>query len=81
MMIMSEFVIHGHPASPFLPSECLGFEEKGIPYRLVQMDVSEMRGEAHRKLHPDADSRRIADTIQRFPDNVLMMLMIADSWR
>lgn len=49
---MSEFVIHGHPASPFLRSVCLGLEEKGIPYRIAQMEVSEMRGEAHRKLHP-----------------------------
>jgi glutathione S-transferase len=51
-MIMSEFVLHGHPASPFLRSACLGFEEKGVPYRIARMEASDMRGEAHRQLHP-----------------------------
>jgi glutathione S-transferase len=51
-MIMSEFVLHGHPASPFLRSACLGFEEKGVPYRIVRIEASDMRGEAHRQLHP-----------------------------
>src|SRR5215471_197505 len=49
---MSEFVLHGHPASPFLRSACLVFEEKGVPYRIARMEVGEMRGEAHRQLHP-----------------------------
>ena len=49
---MSEFVLHGHPASPFVRSACLGFEEKGVPYRIAPIEVSDMRGEAHLKLHP-----------------------------
>lgn len=48
---MSEFVIHGHPASPFLRSVCLALEEKQTVYRIARLEVSEMRGEAHRKLH------------------------------
>jgi glutathione S-transferase len=51
-MIMSEFVIHGHPASPFLRSVCLALEEKRAPYRIARLEVSEMRGEVHRNLHP-----------------------------
>jgi glutathione S-transferase len=49
---MSEFIIHGHPASPFLRSVCLALEEKGAPYRIQQMAPGEMRGEGHRRLHP-----------------------------
>jgi glutathione S-transferase len=51
-MIMSEFVIHGHPASPFLRSVCLCLQEKGAPYQIQQMTVGDMRGEAHRARHP-----------------------------
>jgi glutathione S-transferase len=51
-MIMNEFVIHGHPASPFLRSVCLALEEKRTPYRIARLEVGEMRGEAHRTLHP-----------------------------
>jgi glutathione S-transferase len=49
---MSEFIVYGHPASPFLRSVCLVLEEKGAPYRIQRMAVGEMRGEAHLKLHP-----------------------------
>ena len=49
---MSEFIIHGHPASPFLRSVCLGLEEKHAPYRIQEMAVGELRGEVHRRLHP-----------------------------
>jgi len=49
---MNEFVIHGHPASPFLRSVCLALEEKRAPYRIARLEVSEMRGEVHRNLHP-----------------------------
>jgi len=49
---MREFIIHGHPASPFLRSVCIALEEKGAPYRIQQMAPGEMRGEAHRELHP-----------------------------
>jgi glutathione S-transferase len=47
-----KFIIHGHPASPFLRSVCLGLEEKGATYRIKAMAVGEMRSHAHRKLHP-----------------------------
>jgi glutathione S-transferase len=47
---MSEFVIYGNPGSPFLRSVRLGLEEKGQPYRIVEL--AEMGGEAHRRLHP-----------------------------
>jgi glutathione S-transferase len=49
---MNEFVVHGHPGSPFLRSVRLGLEEKGIPYRIQRMDAGQGRGEAHRRLHP-----------------------------
>ena len=49
---MSEFIIHGHPASPFLRSVCVALEEKGEPYRIQAMAPGEMRSEAYRKLHP-----------------------------
>lgn len=49
---MSEFVVHGHPASPFLRSVCLILEEKGAAYRIQQVAAGEMRGEAHRARHP-----------------------------
>ena len=37
-VIMSEFIIHGHAASPFLRSVCLGLEEKDAPYRVQAGD-------------------------------------------
>jgi glutathione S-transferase len=49
---MSEFIVYGVPGSPFMRSVCLGLEEKGAPYRIQTFGVGEMRGEAHRKLHP-----------------------------
>jgi glutathione S-transferase len=49
---MSEFVVYGHPGSPFLRSVRLGLEEKGLPYRIQRMGAGEGRSEAHRKLHP-----------------------------
>jgi glutathione S-transferase len=49
---MREFLIYGVPGSPFVRSVCLGLEEKGAPYRIQGFAVGEMRGEAHRKLHP-----------------------------
>jgi len=51
-MIMNEFVIHRHPASPFLRSGCLSLEDKRAPCRIARLEVSEMRGEVHRNLHP-----------------------------
>jgi glutathione S-transferase len=49
---MSEFLIHGHPASPFLRSVCIALEEKGAPYRIQTMAPGEIRSEAYRKLQP-----------------------------
>lgn len=49
---MSEFIVHGHPGSPFLRSVRLALEEKGMPYRIQRMGAGEGRSEAHRKLHP-----------------------------
>jgi glutathione S-transferase len=49
---MSDFVIHGVPGSPFVRSVCLALEEKATPYRIHGLAVGEMRGDAHRKLHP-----------------------------
>jgi glutathione S-transferase len=48
---MSEFVIHGHPASPFLRSVCVALEEKDVPYRIQAMVPGEMRSASYRKLH------------------------------
>jgi glutathione S-transferase len=47
---MSEFTVHGNPASPFLRAVRLALEEKGLPYRIER--IAEWRGEAHLKLHP-----------------------------
>src|SRR6516165_6172063 len=49
---MREFIIHGNPASPFVRGACLGLEEKGASYRVQPIAVGEMRGAAHRALHP-----------------------------
>ena len=49
---MSEFVIYGHPASPFLRSVCLALEEKGAPYRIAAFGPGGMRSEDHLKMHP-----------------------------
>jgi glutathione S-transferase len=49
---MQEFVIHGHPGSPFVRSVRLALEEKGVPYRIQSTADGGVRGEAHRKLHP-----------------------------
>jgi glutathione S-transferase len=49
---MSEFVIYGIPGSPFLRSVCLGFEEKGQPYRIDGLANVAIRSETHRRLHP-----------------------------
>ncbi len=49
---MSEFTVYGVPGSPFMRSACLGLEEKGAQYRIQAFGPGEMRGEAHRKLHP-----------------------------
>jgi glutathione S-transferase len=49
---MSEFIVYGNPGSPFVRSVCLGLEEKGAPYRIQGIGLGEMRGEAHRRLHP-----------------------------
>jgi glutathione S-transferase len=49
---MSDFVIHGHPASPFLRSVCVALAEKGVPYSIQMLTPGEMRSAAFRQLHP-----------------------------
>jgi len=49
---MSEFVVYGHPGSPFLRSVRLALEEKGLPYRIQRIGTGEGRSEAQRQLHP-----------------------------
>ncbi len=49
---MTEFLIYGNPASPFLRSVCVALEEKGKPYRIERLGPDEFRGERHLKLHP-----------------------------
>jgi glutathione S-transferase len=77
---MSEFTIHGHSASPFLRSVCVAVKEKGAPYRIQAIGPGEMRGEAHRKLHPfgrvpafDHDGYKLYETqaILRYIDAVI----------
>ena len=45
-----DLIIHGVPGSPYVRSALLGFEEKGIPYRLAPIEAP--RGPEHLKLHP-----------------------------
>ena len=49
---MSELVIYGVPGSPFVRAAQIAAEEKGAPWRLQALQPSELRGEAHLKLHP-----------------------------
>ena len=49
---MSEFVIYGLSASPFVRSVRMALEEKGKPYRLHEFAVKDVRGEEHLKVHP-----------------------------
>jgi glutathione S-transferase len=49
---LSDFIIHSHPASPFMRSVCIALEEKAVPYRIQSLVPGEMRSEAYRKLHP-----------------------------
>jgi glutathione S-transferase len=77
---MSEFVIHGHPDSPYVRSVRLALEEKGRPYRIQRTADGGVRGEAHRKRHPfgrvpvvDHGSYRLYETqaILRYIDALL----------
>ncbi len=49
---MSDIVIHGVPGSPYLRSALLGFEERGVPYRLAAMPFGAQRGEDHLRRQP-----------------------------
>ncbi len=49
---MSRIVVHGVPGSPYLRAALLGFEEKGIPYRLSALPLGYMRGPEGPQLHP-----------------------------
>ena len=49
---MSDIVIHGVPGSPYVRSALLGFEERGIPYRLAVMPLGSRHSEEHLKRQP-----------------------------
>ena len=49
---MSDIVIHGVPGSPYVRSALLGFEERGIPYRLAVVAPGAHRGEEHLQRQP-----------------------------
>jgi glutathione S-transferase len=49
---MSEFVLHGVPASPYTHAAALGLEEKGAHYRIAAMAPHEEKLPAYLKRHP-----------------------------
>jgi glutathione S-transferase len=49
---MSDIVIHGVPGSPYVRSALLGFEERGIAYRLAVLPSGGHRGAEHLKRQP-----------------------------
>ncbi|MBV8183752.1 MAG: glutathione S-transferase family protein [Hyphomicrobiales bacterium] len=49
---MAEFTVYGVPGSPYLRSALIGFEEKGISYRLVSMGFGESKAPEHLARHP-----------------------------
>jgi len=49
---MSQIVVHGVPGSPFVRTVLIGAIEKGAPWRLQPMAVSDMRGPAHYAMNP-----------------------------
>ena len=49
---MSDFVVHGVPGSPFVRAAMMGFEEKGVGYRLQAMAPSESKSASHLQRHP-----------------------------
>jgi glutathione S-transferase len=58
---MSQFIIYGNPASPFLRSVAMALEEKGEPYRIQTFGPGGIGSEAHRKVHPFARIPAIDD--------------------
>ncbi|HXR91733.1 MAG TPA: glutathione S-transferase family protein [Steroidobacteraceae bacterium] len=49
---MSGIVVHGIPGSPYVRSALLGFEEKGVPYRLAVMPMGAARTPEYLKRQP-----------------------------
>jgi glutathione S-transferase len=49
---MSELVVYGIPGSPYFRSALLGFEEKGLPYRLSPLPMGTLRSPDHLRRHP-----------------------------
>jgi glutathione S-transferase len=49
---MAEFTVYGVPGSPYLRAALIGFEEKGIAYRLVPMGFGESKTPDHLARHP-----------------------------
>ena len=48
---MSDFTIYGIPGSPYVRAALLGFEEKGVPYRLSALALGEQKSPAHLARH------------------------------
>jgi glutathione S-transferase len=49
---MSDFTIYGIPGSPYVRAALLGFEEKGVPYRLAPLAFGEQKSPAHLARQP-----------------------------
>ena len=49
---MSDFTIYGIPGSPYVRAALLGFEEKGVPYRLSPLAFGEQRAPEYLARHP-----------------------------
>ena len=49
---MSGIVVHGIPGSPYVRSALLGFEEKGVPYRLAIMPMGAARTPEYLRRQP-----------------------------
>jgi glutathione S-transferase len=49
---MAEFTVYGVPGSPYLRSALLGFEEKGVAYRLRPMGFGETKTQEHLARNP-----------------------------
>jgi glutathione S-transferase len=49
---MAEFTVYGVPGSPYLRSALLGFEEKGVAYRLRPMGFGETKTQEHLTRNP-----------------------------
>ena len=49
---MTDFILHGIPGSPYLQAALLGFEEKGVPYRLSPLAFGAYKTPEYLARHP-----------------------------